>query len=109
MSIQAENLKEAYYETRHKAPARRWHIVQALRNHPEGMMAEQILEQLMQDGIVGSFDPNFCRPRLTELCDSGIVEAAGKRKSLHTGKNVTVWRLAEERPPVGEQDQQTAR
>ena len=93
MSIQSENRREAYYEVQQDAPTRRWYIVNILRLHPFGMTAEEIIEELVTDGIIAAYDPNYVRPRLTELCADGIIEAAGKAKSPRTGKSVTVWRL----------------
>lgn len=93
MSIQSENRREAYYEVQQDAPTRRWYIVNILRLHPNGMTAEDILQVLLDDGIIAAIDPNYVRPRLTELCAEGLIEAAGKAKSHRTGKRVTVWRL----------------
>lgn len=95
MSIQAENRRAAYYDVKPDAPNRRWYIVNILKQHPLGLTAEDILDILEADGIISWPDPNFARPRLTELCDAGIIEAAGKKKSPHTGKTVTVWKLKE--------------
>ena len=99
MSIQEENRRAAYYDVQHDAPNRRWFIVNILRLHPDGMTAEEILQELMDDGIIAAIDPNYARPRLTELCAEGIIEAAGKKKSPHSGKNVTVWKLKRECRP----------
>lgn len=93
MSIQSENRREAYYEVQQDAPTRRWYIVNILRLHPNGMTADEILQVLLEDGIIPIIDPNYVRPRLTELCSDGIVKAVGKAKSHRTGKSVTVWRL----------------
>lgn len=93
MSIQSENRREAYYEVQQDAPTRRWYIVNILRLHPNGMTAEDILQVLQDDGVIPAIDPNYVRPRLTELCAEGLIEAAGKAKSHRTGKRVTVWRL----------------
>lgn len=99
MSIQTENRRAAYYDVKPDAPTRRWYIVNILKQHPEGMAAEDILGVLEADGIIVGYDPNFVRPRLTELYDDGIIEATGKKKSPHTGKSVTVWKLKEECRP----------
>lgn len=93
MSVQSENRREAYYEVQQDAPTRRWYIVNILRLHRNGLTAEEILQVLLDDGIIAAIDPNYVRPRLTELCAEGIIEAAGKAKSPRTGKSVTVWRL----------------
>ena len=102
MSIQSENRRAAYYDVKPDIPTRRWYIAQVIRSHPDGITAEEILEELLADGIISQYDPNFCRPRLTELTKEGVIEAAEKRKSLRTGKSVTVWKL-KEKPPMGEQ------
>ena len=99
MSIQEENRRDAYYDVQQDAPTRRWYIANILRLHPGGMTAEEILQVLLDDGIIATIDPNYARPRLTELCDAGIIEAVGKKKSPRTGKSVTVWELKEERRP----------
>jgi hypothetical protein len=41
------------------------------------------------------FDANVIRPRLTELFDEGIVETAGKRKCLISGRSAHVWRVTQ--------------
>lgn len=95
MSIQAENRREAYHEVQQDAPTRRRYIVNILRQHPNGMTAEDILQVLLEDGIIPAIDPNYARPRLTELCAAGIIEAVGKTKSRRTNKSVTIWRIKE--------------
>jgi predicted ArsR family transcriptional regulator len=108
VSITEENRREAYYEVQQDAPTRRWHIVQVLRFHPDGMTAEDIGAELVTDGIIREYTDNSIRPRLTELAQTGIVEAAGKAKSSRTGRKVTVWKLAKEKPLAGGQTEQEA-
>jgi sulfur relay (sulfurtransferase) DsrC/TusE family protein len=38
-------------------------------------------------------DVNSCRPRLTYLCERGLVEAAAKRKCAVSGVLVHTWRV----------------
>ena len=92
MNIRAENRRQAYYEIQKDAPTRRWHVVQILRHHPEGMTAEEIVQELVADGIIKYFDMNYVRPRLTELARDGIVKACGKAISRRSGRSVTVWK-----------------
>jgi hypothetical protein len=56
------------------------------------MTAHEILTAMLSAGVVDYYDPNFVRPRLTELKELGLVETVGKRKCERTGKNVAIWR-----------------
>ena len=49
-------------------------------------------------GHFGMSDKNYVKPRLTELFQTGIVEKAGKKKSLITERNTTVWAIKEAAP-----------
>jgi len=41
------------------------------------------------------FDVNSIRPRLTELLERGLIEPAGKRRCIVSGKTVHTWRVRE--------------
>lgn len=41
------------------------------------------------------FDVNSIRPRLRELFEIGVIESAGKRRCVVSGKTVHVWRVRE--------------
>ena len=58
-----------------------------------GMTAEEIAQQLLKDGKITHIDPNFTRPRLTELKEAGKVKVVGKRRSEITSRNTAVWRV----------------
>lgn len=45
---------------------------------------------------LGYRERNAVAPRLTELCDKGLVEPIGKRTCTVTGKTVTVWAITED-------------
>ena len=47
---------------------------------------------------LGYQDLNAVKPRITELCGEGLLEAAGKRKDPVTDRNVAVFKLKEDRP-----------
>ena len=90
MTIPQENRREAYYEIQPDVPTRKWHIVQTLKQYPEGLTAEAIGEKLMQGGVLRFYTDNAIRPRLTELYQDGLIEPVGRQKG-RTGRTVTVW------------------
>lgn len=91
--ITHETRREAYYDVKPETPTRRWYIVQVLKAAPDGLTADEIQAQLIRDGIARDWNPNYCRPRLVELKQAGIIEAVGKRVSARSGKKMAVWRL----------------
>lgn len=80
------NRREAYNEIKPKRESRKDMILEVLKNgDPGGMTAEEIAQQLLHDGKISHIDPNFTRPRLTELKEDGVVEVvanAGVRSPL---------------------------
>lgn len=40
-------------------------------------------------------DPNFIRPRITELKDMGLIRCVGKRKCQVTNRNAMVWEVCQ--------------
>lgn len=94
MSITIKNRREAYNEIKPKRKTRKEMILKILTdgNH-SGMTAEDIAQQLLQNGAITYIDSNFVRPRLTELKDDGKVEVVGKRRSSITARNVSVWKV----------------
>lgn len=84
MSITEETRRESYYETEQTAPTRRKIIYGCLKQHGP-QTADELMERL------GYTDPNNVRPRLTELKQAGLIEAAGRRTSNRTGKGAAVW------------------
>lgn len=88
------NRREAYDEIKPKRENRKEMILEVLKNgNPGGMTAEEVTQQLLQDGKITHIDPNFTRPRLTELKEEGKVEVVGKRRSLITTRNTAVWKV----------------
>ena len=58
--------------------------------HP--MTASEVAAEMQRLGYVRYFDRNNAAPRLTELCQLGIVDTIGKKRDPLTGKTVTVYR-----------------
>ncbi|NBH77018.1 DNA gyrase [Clostridiaceae bacterium] len=94
LSITIRNRREAYDEIKPKRESRKVMILEVLENgDPNGMTAEEVAQQLLHDGKITHIDPNFTRPRLTELKEEGKVEVVGKRRSLITARNTAVWKV----------------
>lgn len=92
MSIELKNRREAYEKVKPKRPNRKDMILDVLAaGDPNGMTADEIGEQLVKDGKVLENNPNFTRPRLTELKDEGKVEVIGKRPG-NSGCSTAVWK-----------------
>lgn len=58
-----------------------------------GLTAKEIAVLMNRKGYVPTSERNFVSPRLTEMCESGIVEQIGKTTCYYTGKKVTVFAL----------------
>ena len=68
-------------------------IKSILRTRKRGLTAKQIAVIMYKNGYIGDMDRNHAAPRLTELCEKGIVEPIGKTLCEYTGKKVTVYAL----------------
>ena len=72
-------------------------ILEVLEEHDNvPLSAKEIAFTLYHKGYIPTAERNFTAPRLTELCDKGIVEPVGKEKCSFTGKTVTVYQLRRE-------------
>lgn len=88
------NRRESYNEIKPKRDSRKDMILGVLKNgDPGGMTAEEITQQLLREGKITHIDPNFTRPRLTELKEDGVIEVVGKRRSQITNRNTAVWKV----------------
>lgn len=91
MNIAIKNRREAYERVKPKRPNRKDMILDVLTaGDPGGMTADEIGEQLVKAGKILENNPNFTRPRLTELKDEGKVEVVGKRMG-NSGYSTAVW------------------
>ena len=59
------------------------------------LTAKQLAVIMHVRGMIPTRERNFTAPRLTELCQKGIVEPCGKTRCIYTGKTVTLYRLRE--------------
>lgn len=64
-----------------------------LRTRKRGLTAKEIAVLMYKNGFTPTDERNFSAPRLTELCEKGVVEPIGKRLCTYTGKTVTVYAL----------------
>lgn len=68
-------------------------ILEILKEHE--MTAKEIAVAMKIRGWIPTDERNFTAPRLTEMCEDGLVEPVGKRKCSHTGRVVTVYAVRE--------------
>ena len=68
-------------------------IKSILRTRKRGLTAKQIAVIMYRNGYTQNEDRNNSAPRLSELCEKGIVEPIGKKLCEYTGKKVTVYAL----------------
>ena len=88
----AAECKHDSHETVNKSLRYR-QIKQILRTRKRGLTAKQIAVLMYKNGFTANEDRNNSAPRLTELCEKGIVEPIGKTLCEYTGKKVTVYAL----------------
>lgn len=58
--------------------------------------AKQVAVWMCLSGYIPTSERNFTAPRLTEMCEKGMVEPVGKTRCIYTGKTVTVYDLRED-------------
>lgn len=61
----------------------------------KGLTAKEIAVRLWRRHLIPEPERNYTAPRLTELCEQGVVEPIGKRLCSYSGKKVTVYALRE--------------
>lgn len=61
--------------------------------YPLPLTARNIAKTMFNLGYTPIFDPNFARPRITELMYKGMIEQVGTTRDVHTGKTVTLFKL----------------
>lgn len=55
--------------------------------------AKQVAVWMCLSGYIPTSERNYTAPRLTEMCEKGMVEPIGKTRCAYTGKTVTVYDL----------------
>ena len=88
MNITKETRMESYVQTMPDAPKRRQLIYTTLKENGP-MTAPEIAK------VLGFTDLNSVKPRLSELCKDGMVEAFGKQYNESTHRNNAVYRIGE--------------
>ena len=89
MSV-AETSLEAYYTNIHNGiiGERQSRVLYRIKKTPLLTAAEYA--KIFFD----SEDPNYTRPRITELKDLGMIKAGGKRKCSVSGRTAMVWEVS---------------
>jgi hypothetical protein len=90
MNIPKETRRESYNTVKPSLRARQKAVLRILREHGD-LSAQEIAAILRTEGITPTDERNFAAPRLTELCEMGLVKAVGKKTCAKTGRTVTVW------------------
>lgn len=57
------------------------------------MTAKEVAVAMYTKGYIPTTERNFAAPRLTELCQLGLVDVIGKKKCRYTGKTVAVYEV----------------
>ena len=68
-------------------------LQEAEKMHLAGLTAKECAVMMWRKGLIPTSERNFTSPRLTEMCEDGIVEQIGKTTCSYTGKKVTVFAL----------------
>lgn len=94
MKIELRNRKEAYESIKPKCDKRKEVILGVLAaGNPDGMTAEEIVQQLYVEKKIPEPDMNYVRPRLTEMKKSGKVKVVDRRVSSRTQRHTSVWKI----------------
>lgn len=75
---------------------RKKQIIKVLKNNMKDMTAREIAYSLFEEGLIPFFERNMVAPRITELCEEGILEPTYSDTDQWTGKLVTVYGFTEE-------------
>jgi predicted ArsR family transcriptional regulator len=90
MSIPKETRRESYGAICPSLRRRQRIVLTILRDYGD-MTAQEVADTLCYLRITPTNERNFAAPRLTELCDMGLVAAVGKEVCRKSGRTVTVW------------------
>jgi hypothetical protein len=93
MSIPKETRRESYEAIAPTLRKRQKIVLAILRDYGD-LTAQEVADTLCVLRITPTNERNFAAPRLTELCEMGLVEAVGKKVCKKTGRTVTVWSAA---------------
>lgn len=71
-------------------------ILFILENSKAPLTAMEIAEDLYIMGKVSRLDRNVTAPRLTEMCNKGIVKAVDKKYDAYTSRRVSCYQIVGE-------------
>lgn len=71
-------------------------LCEANKGHMEGLTAKECAVMMMQKGYIPTAERGFTAPRMTELSQSGVIEAIGKKVCKYTGKKVAIYQIRKE-------------
>ncbi|HBL84344.1 MAG: hypothetical protein A2Y17_05055 [Clostridiales bacterium GWF2_38_85] len=89
-NITKETRRESYHVVLATLTERQKTVLAILQECGD-MTAQEIASELHSRGITPPDERNFAAPRLTELADTELVQAVGKKLCGKTGRKVTVW------------------
>lgn len=69
-------------------------IIECFNDIPE-MTARELASLMCLKGFAPNNERTWSQPRITELCERGVLEQKGKKVCPITGKRVTVYGLTE--------------
>jgi hypothetical protein len=90
MRITEETRRESYNTVKLTLTARH-KIVLAILQEFGDLTAQEVADTLCYLCVTPTNERNFAAPRLTELCDKGMVRVVGKKVCKKTGRTVSVW------------------
>jgi DNA-binding transcriptional regulator YiaG len=93
-SISKETRRESHNAVLPSLRARQKAVLRILRERGD-LTAQEIAAVLQSEGVTPTDERNYAAPRLTELCEMGLVQTVGKKVCGKTGRTVTVWSLAD--------------
>ena len=68
-------------------------IIECLIDAGTPLTAKECAVIMMHKGYIPTSERNFTAPRLTEMCQNGMVEPIGKKICTYTGRKVAVYAL----------------
>lgn len=89
MSITQATRREAHEFIARKRDDRCEQILEVLGDRQ--LTVSEIVQELLDKGVIKYYDRNFVAPRLTEMREAGLVKVVGKRPCIMSGKNIAVW------------------
>ncbi|MDD4493451.1 MAG: hypothetical protein PHV32_03760 [Eubacteriales bacterium] len=105
MSISKENRRESYGQIKPTLTARQRIVLAILKQYGD-LTAQEVADTLCFLRITPTNERNFAAPRLTELCEQGLVKVIGKKICGKTGRTVSVWSAVKKTTPLPLPDEQ---